>query len=132
MENKDVRTHPRRELEFEVEYSIISGIGGLKLIQSRTIDFSVSGACIETREQLNNKDRLSVRIEVPDLNAFEINGKGKKIYQKTVIMCYGTVRWVKPLDNGNFSAGIRFSGISVSNFAYLKRLIEEKSLNDKE
>jgi len=132
MENKDVRTHPRRELEFEVEYSIISGIGGLKLIQSRTIDFSVSGACIETRELSNNKDRLSVRIEVPDLNAFEINGKGKKIYQKTVIMCFGTVCWVKPLDSGNFNAGIRFSGISVSNVAYLKRLIEEKSLNDKE
>jgi hypothetical protein len=130
MVKENIRTHPRRELEFDVEYSVISGTSGLKLISSRTADFSISGARIETGEKLEQGDKLTVRIEVPDLNAFLVDDSGKKTYKKTIIMCFGSVCWVKPLDSGQYSAGIRFSGITVQNRAYLKRLLEEKSLNE--
>ena len=127
MEKRDVRTHPRRELKFEVEYAVISGSGEMELIHSRTLDFSVSGTRIETDRQLAVGDKLTVRIEIPDLDVFEIDREGKKNYQKTVVMCFGTVRWVKPEEIGQYSAGIRFAGLSVSNYACLKRLLKEIS-----
>ena len=128
MVKEDVRLHPRRKMRLDVEYSVLSGSGMLKIIPARTLDFSISGARIETKEQLEEGDRLSVRIEVPDLNAFEVGENGNKSYVTTVIMCFGTVRWVKKVGEKGINAGIRFRGLSFTDRNYLKRLLEEESL----
>lgn len=125
------RAHSRRSLEFEVEYSVLSGFDKLLLIQARTLDFSESGAKIETSEELAQGDMLSVRIELPDLNAFWIEENGHKQFQKTVIMCFGTVRWTSQLGEGVFGAGIRFSGMASTDRAYLRRLLQEDTLQIK-
>ncbi|HUU30293.1 MAG TPA: PilZ domain-containing protein [archaeon] len=125
MVQEDIRRHPRHELEFVVEYSVLSGSGMLKLIKSRTLDFSISGARIETEEELKAKDKLTARIELPDLNAFEVDQDGKKTYKNTVVTCFGMVRWVRQADSGQFNAGIRFSGISVRDHEYITKLLDE-------
>ncbi|MFH1067994.1 MAG: PilZ domain-containing protein [Candidatus Glassbacteria bacterium] len=125
---EEVRGHPRLALVFEVEYSVLSGFDKLNLIQAKTVDFSESGAKIETGDKLAQKDMLSVRIELPDLKAFRDDEAGNRNYGKTVIMCFGTVRWTTPLEGGGCSAGIRFSGMAVSDRTYLKRLLQEDSI----
>ena len=122
------RAHARLSFEFEVEYSVLSGFDKLLLIQARTLDFSESGAKIETGEELKEGDMLSVRIELPDLNAFWVDENGSRQYDKTVIMCFGSVRWISQLGKGAFGAGIRFSGMANSDRVYLRRLLQEDSL----
>jgi PilZ domain len=126
MDSKEGRIHPRRLKEFKLEYTVISGASPLKLLEARTLDFSVSGARIETMEQLEAGDQLSVRIEVPDLQAFTLGKDGGKIYQSMAIMCFGRVRWIEPGKEGqSLSAGIRFERITEVNRRYLSRLLEE-------
>lgn len=119
----DARTQPRRELHFEVEYSVLSGRGELRLIKASTLDFSLSGTRIETAETLSEGDRLSVRIEVPELADFRMGRVERKPFGTTVVMCFGQVRWISPSGEGRFEAGVRFLGLSVNNYAYLKRLL---------
>ena len=132
MVKRDDRVHARHDLEFKVEYSVISGFENIKLIETRTLDFSLSGARIETNEELKTSDQLSVRIEFPDLNVFELDEHGNKKYGKTALMCFGKVCWVGTLEHGGYHAGVRFSGISVADRAYLKRLLDEGLLEQNE
>lgn len=130
MISKEVRRHPRHEKGFRVEYTIISGSTPLKLLEARTLDFSLSGARIETSQQLGIDDQLSVRIEVPDLQIFQQDEHGEKKYPSTSIMCFGRVRWVDPGKKGKpLTAGIRFERMMIADRQYLKRLSEEKSLD---
>ncbi|MBN2289670.1 MAG: PilZ domain-containing protein [Candidatus Glassbacteria bacterium] len=127
MATKEVRRHPRREKEFRVEYTVISGSSVLRVLEARTLDFSVSGARIETRQQLVVSDQLSVRIEVPDLQVFRQDSGGGKKYQTIPIMCFGRVRWVEPgQGDGPLRAGIRFERITEDNRLYLSRLLEKE------
>ena len=96
----DARTQPRRELHFEVEYSVLSGRGELRLIKAGTLDFSLSGTRIETAEPLAEGDRLSVRIEVPELADFREWRVERKPFGTTVVMCFGQVRWISPSGEG--------------------------------
>ena len=127
MMTEEIRAFPRVALEFKVEYSVLSGFGAIKLIESYTLDFSVSGAKIETTEVLKSGDQLSVRIEVPDLNSYQFDQEGQKKYGQTVVMCFGLVRWVGSPENGKSTAGIRFSGMTARDRSYLSRLLDEKS-----
>ena len=131
MVQQEVRAHPRRNLEFNVEYSVLSGFGDIKLIGAHTLDFSLSGTKIETQEPLRSKDQLSVRIELPDLEIYEVDKNGKKKYGKTVMMCFGRVRWVGEVESGGYNAGIWFSGMGVNDRAYLKKLLDEEYLEIK-
>ncbi len=128
----DNRNFQRLELDFEVEYSVLSGFDKLNLIQSRTLDFSLSGARIDTSEQLGKGDHISVRIEVPDLQSFWLDDGGNKCYNKTVIMCFGTVRWIKDAEDGRFEAGVQFSGMTTRDKTYISRLFEQSSANGRE
>ena len=121
----DNRNYQRLDLDFEVEYSVLSGFDKLNLIQSRTLDFSLSGTRIDTTEQLGEGDRISVRIEVPDLQSYWLDDSGNKCYNKTVVMCFGVVRWVEVAEGGKYRAGIQFSGMATRDRAYLSRLFEE-------
>ncbi|MEA1995988.1 MAG: PilZ domain-containing protein [Gemmatimonadota bacterium] len=129
MDKKKGRISDRSDMELDVEYSILSGTGDFKVIKSRTLDFSLKGAKIETEEELKPRAQLTVRIEVPDLDVFSIDEKGKKVYQKTAVMCYGRVKWVKPVEGVGYNAGIRFFGMQTRDVNYLEKLIEEKSLD---
>lgn len=131
MVQQEVRAHPRRNLEFNIEYSVLSGFGDIKLIGARTLDFSLSGTKIETQEPLRSKDQLSVRIELPDLDVYEVDKNGKKKYGKTVMMCFGRVRWVREVESGGYNAGIWFSGMGVNDRAYLKKLLDKDYLEIK-
>lgn len=131
MVQQEVRAHPRRNLEFNVEYAVLSGFGDIKLIGAHTLDFSLSGTKIETQEPLRSKDQLSVRIELPDLEIYEVDKNGKKKYGKTVMMCFGRVRWVGEVESGGYNAGIWFSGMGVNDRAYLKKLLDEEYLEIK-
>ena len=126
------RNHHRLALEYEVEYSVLSGFDKLNLIQTRTLDFSLTGTRIETSEQLNEKDQISVRIEVPDLKSFWLDDGGNKCYNKTIIMCFATVRWVREVRKEYFEAGIQFSGMTTRDKAYLARLFEASQVMDQE
>lgn len=127
MVSKEARVHPRRLREFKLEYTVISGSSPLTLLEARTLDFSISGARIETMQQMEVGDQLSVRIEVPDLQAFTLGKGGKKIYQSIPIMCFGRVRWIDPGKEGQpLSAGIRFERITEDNRKYLSRLLMEE------
>jgi hypothetical protein len=130
MISKEVRRHPRHEKEFRVEYTVISGSTPLKVLKARTLDFSLSGARIETRQQIGIDDQLSVRIEVPDLQIFQQDEHGGKKYKSTSIMCFGRVRWVDPGKKGKpLTAGIRFERMIEPDRRYLKRLSEEEFLD---
>ena len=131
MGQREERAYPRRNLEFNVEYSVLSGFGDIKLIGARTLDFSLSGTRIETQDKLKSKDQLSVRIELPDLDMYETDQEGKKKYGKTVMMCFGRVRWVGEVEGGGYNAGIWFSGLGVNERAYLKKLLDEDFLEVK-
>ena len=126
------RNHHRLPLAYEVEYSVLSGFDKLNLIQARTLDFSLSGTRIETGEQLQKGDHISVRIEVPDLQSYWLDDGGNKCFNKTVIMCFGTVRWVKKAGKEYYEAGIEFSGMTTRDKAYLARLFETSSVADRE
>jgi len=127
MISKEVRRHPRHEKEFRVEYTVISGSTPLKVLEARTLDFSLSGARIETRQKLGIADQLSVRIEVPDLQIFQQDEHGEKKYQSTSITCFGRVRWIEPGKKGKpLTAGIRFERMMQADRRYLKRLSEEE------
>lgn len=128
----DNRNFQRLELDFEVEYSVLSGFDKLNLIQSRTLDFSLSGARIDTSEQLGKGDHISVRIEVPDLQSFWLDDGGNKCYNKTVIMCFGTVRWIKDAGKDRYEAGVQFSGMTTRDKTYISRLFEESSVSGRE
>jgi hypothetical protein len=110
---------------------VLSGFGNIELIGARTLDFSLSGTRIQTQEQLKSNDQLSVRIELPDLDVYEVDQEGKKKYGKTVLMCFGRVRWVGAVEGGGYTAGVWFSGMSVSDRAYLKKLLDEDFLEVK-
>jgi|GEM_PF-6070185 hypothetical protein len=125
MDDRENRAHPRHELKFKIEYSVLSRLGTIKLIEARTLDFSLSGARIETEEKLKSKDQLSVRIELPDLNVYELDQEGNKNYGKTVLMCFSRVRWVEEMESGRYNAGIWFSGIGIEERVYLKLLLDE-------
>ena len=128
MVTKEGRIHPRRLKEFKLEYTVISGSSPLKMLEARTLDFSISGARLETMQQLEVGDQLSVRIEVPDLQSFTRGKDGKKIYQSIPIMCFGRVRWIEPGEEGQpLSAGIRFERITEDNRRYLGRLLAEEN-----
>jgi len=131
MGHQEGRIHPRRNLEFNVEYSVLSGLGDIKLINARTLDFSLSGTRIETQDRLKPNDQLSVRIELPDLDTYETDQEGKKKYGTTVMMCFGRVRWVGEVEGGGCNAGIWFSGLGVNEHAYLKKLLDEEFLEVK-
>lgn len=131
-ESSDNRGARRLTLDYEVEYSILSGFDKLNLIQSHTKDFSVTGAKIETSEQLKQGDHISVRIEVPDLQSFWLDDGGNKCYNKTVVMCFGAVRWVREVGKEAYEAGIEFSGMTTRDKAYLARLFEEAPVADRE
>jgi hypothetical protein len=121
----DSRNHQRLPLDFEVEYSVLSGFDKLNLIQSRTLDFSLTGTRIHTSEKLNEGDQISVRIEVPDLQSYWLDDGGNKCYNKTVVMCFGVVRWVNSFGKAGYEAGIEFSGMTTRDRAYLSRLFDE-------
>ena len=128
MISKEVRRHTRHEKEFRIEYTVISGLTPLKVLEARTLDFSLSGARVETEQQLGVGDQLSVRIEVPDLQVFQQDKKGGKKYPTTTIMCFGRVRWVDPgKKNEPLKAGIRFERLATSSRRCLSRLFEEES-----
>jgi len=131
MDNQEGRVYPRRHLEFKVEYSVLSGFGNIELIGARTLDFSLSGTKIETGAKLKSKDQLSVRIELPDLDVYEVDQDGNKKYGKTVLMCFGRVRWVGSVEGSKYTAGILFSGMGVNDHAYLKKLLDEEFLEVK-
>ncbi len=131
MVDQKSRSHPRRHLEFSIEYSVLSGFDDIKLVGARTLDFSLSGTRIETQQKLKSDDQLSVRIELPDLNVYEVVQDGKKIYGKTVLMCFGKVRWVGEAEGGGYTAGIWFSGMGVNDYVYLKKLLDEDFLEEK-
>ncbi len=124
-ESSENRNFKRLALEYNVEYSVLSGFDKLNLIQSRTLDFSLSGTRIETGEQLKQGDQISVRIEVPDLQSFWLDDGGNRCYNKTVVMCFGTVRWLKNTGEDKNEAGIQFSGMTTRDKVYLTRLFEE-------
>ncbi len=126
------RNHRRLELDFEVEYSVLSGFDRLNLIQSRTLDFSLSGTRIDTSEPLDKGDQISVRIEVPDLQSYWLDDGGHKCYNKTVVMCFGTVRWIKEAGDGKYEAGIKFSGMTSRDRVYLSRLFDEAHVSEQE
>jgi len=129
MISKEVRRQPRHDKEFRVEYTVISGSAPLKVIEARTLDFSLTGARIETRQAISVGDQLSVRIEVPDLQVFQEDEEGEKTYQITTIMCFGRVRWIDPGEgDGSLRAGIRFERMMTSDRRYLRRLFEEESV----
>lgn len=121
----DNRNQRRLDLDFEIEYSVLSGFDKLNLIQSRTLDFSLSGTRIDTSEPLDRGDQISVRIEVPDLQSYWLDDGGNKCYNKTVVMCFGTVRWIKEAGSERYEAGIQFSGMTTRDRTYLSRLFEE-------
>ena len=127
----DNRSHQRLPLGFEIEYSVLSGFDKLTLIQTQTLDFSLSGTRIDTSEHLAQGDQISVRIEVPDLQSYWLDDGGNKCYNKTVIMCFGTVRWIKEAGEDKTEAGVEFSGMTTRDRAYLSRLIEDTSVADK-
>lgn len=131
MVQQEGRIHPRRNLEFKIEYSVLSGFGDIKLIEAYTLDFSLSGAKIETQQRLNSKDQLSVRIELPDLDIYEVDQDGNKKYGNTVMMCFGRVRWVGEVKAGGYNAGVLFSGMSFNDRNYLKKLLDEEFLEVK-
>ncbi|MBW7995086.1 MAG: PilZ domain-containing protein [Candidatus Glassbacteria bacterium] len=124
-ESSENRNFKRVALEYNVEYSVLSGFDKLNLFQSRTLDFSLSGTRIETGEQLKQGDQISVRIEVPDLQSFWLDDGGNRCYNKTVVMCFGTVRWVEDTGEDKHEAGIQFSGMTTRDKVYLTRLFEE-------
>ncbi len=128
----DNRNHQRLDLDYQVEYSVLSGFDKLNLIQSRTLDFSLSGTRMETTEPLGEEDHISVRIEVPDLQSYWLDDSGNKCYNKTVVMCFGAVRWVKEVEGGKYEAGIQFSGMTTRDRAYLSRLFEAPAVTDRE
>ena len=130
-EASENRNHHRLALAYEVEYSVLSGFDKLNLIQARTLDFSLTGTRIETNEQLKEKDQISVRIEVPDLQSYWLDDGGNKCFNKTVVMCFGTVRWVKTQGGSSFEAGIQFSGMTTRDKAYLARLFEISAAADR-
>lgn len=131
MDDQGGRIYPRRHMEFKIEYSVLSGFGNIELIGARTLDFSLSGARIETQQKLKSDDQLSVRIELPDLDVYEVDQDGKKKYGKTVLMCFGRVRWVGEAEGGGYTVGIWFSGMGVNDHAYLKKLLDEDFLEAK-
>ena len=127
------RNHHRLALAYEVEYSVLSGFDKLNLIQSRTLDFSLTGTRIETSEQLQEGDQISVRIEVPDIQSYWLDDGGNKCFNKTVVMCFGTVRWIRQMGKTDrHEAGIQFSGMTTRDKAYLARLFESSSVLDQE
>jgi hypothetical protein len=128
----DNRNFRRLELDFEVEYSVLSGFDKLNLIQSRTLDFSLSGTRINTSEMLAKGDQISVRIEVPDLQSYWLDDGGNRCYNKTVVMCFGTVRWIKDVENDRHEAGVQFSGMTTRDKTYLSRLFEEANVSERE
>lgn len=130
--SSDNRNHHRLALAYEVEYSVLSGFDKLNLIQARTLDFSLTGTRIETGEELRAKDQISVRIEVPDLQSYWLDDGGNKCFNKTVIMCFGTVRWVNAQGENNYLAGIEFSGMTTRDKAYLARLFETSTVAGQE
>jgi hypothetical protein len=131
MPAQELRISPRLDRQFRVEYSILSGLGMLSVLDASTLDFSLSGARIETANVLKPGDQLSVRIEVPDLRAYVMGESGKRSFKTTVVMCFGEVRWVKPSEEeGCFSAGIQFEKMSVVERFYLKRLLEVEVYQD--
>ena len=126
------RNHQRLTLAYEVEYSVLSGFDKLNLIQARTLDFSLTGTRIETSERLQQNDQISVRIEVPDLQSYWLDDGGNKCFNKTVVMCFGTVRWVREAGKEAHEAGIQFSGMTTRDKAYLARLFETSSVLGRE
>jgi len=126
------RNHHRLALAYEVEYSVLSGFDKLNLIQARTLDFSLTGTRIETGEHLKDSDQISVRIEVPDLQSYWLDDGGNKCFNKTVVMCFGTVRWVRAQSGNSCEAGIQFSGMTTRDKAYLARLFEISATANRE
>jgi len=127
MDSQEARLFQRHPREYNVEYSVLSGVGELSVVPARTLDFSESGARIQTGRELKKGDNLSVRFEVPDLNSFDnVPGKGAA-YNRTVMMCFGEVRWVsRPEGDKLFSAGILFRHLSLIERTYLKRMLADE------
>lgn len=123
MTGQELRVFERHPREYRVEYSVLSGAGELAVIPARTLDFSETGARIQTARELKRGDSLSVRFEAPGEKADDSSGR-QAGFQKTMMMCFGEVRWVsRPEGESLFSAGILFRHLSMVERTYLKKML---------
>jgi hypothetical protein len=124
MTGQELRIFERLPREYKVEYSVLSGAGELTVVPARTLDFSETGARIQTARELKRGDSLSVRFEVPDLKAADVEARQNPDFQKIVMMCFGEVRWVsRPEGEKLFSAGVLFRHLSMVERTYLKKML---------
>ncbi len=123
MTGQEMRVFERHPREYKVEYSVLSGVGELAVIPARTLDFSETGARIQTARELKRGDSLSVRFEAPGMKVDD-SADRQAGFQKTLMMCFGEVRWVnRPEGESLFSAGILFRHLSMVERIYLKKML---------